>query len=280
MSKLIIHKTAQEFLDQDYSFLMENELANNLTFGVTLGLDNKNIENPDHRIISVTNENNQTVAVSVNISPRMMISGNGNSKDSIKHISEYFSISGYPVTSIIGEKGIPEIFADNFNKIKISGRDLIVHQLKETKDLKLSAGTLHLANEIDLPQLAEFRYGFDIETFGYSKSNKDKLYSETKANIKKRNLFVWKDNYEIVSMAVLMRSTQNISIIGKVYTPKDLRGKGYGTSIVHSLSNELLSRGLPVCALFTDKLNLSSAKIYYKVGYRPAMEFTDIYFDN
>lgn len=278
MSKLIIHKTAQEYLYLNHSFLMENELANNLTLGVTLSLENKNIENPDHRFISVVNRNGKTEAVSVNISPRMMISGNPNSKNAIKLISDYFNNTGFPITSIIGEKGLPEMFAKNFFKNKTSGRDLVVHQLTKTNDLKLSSGRLEPANEIDLPKLAEFRYGFDIDTFGYSRSDKNKLYSETEVNIKKKNLFVWKDNREIVSMAVIMRNTQNIAIIGRVYTPKDLRGKGYGTSIVHSLSNEILKRGLPVCALFTDKLNLTSTKVYYNVGYRPVMEFTDIYF--
>lgn len=283
MSKLIIHETPQEYLDLNHSFLMENELASNLTLGVPLGLVNKNIVNPDHRFVSVINENNKTVAVSVNISPRMMISGIPNSKDSenaIKLISEYFNNSHFSVTSIIGEMGIPEIFEEHFNKNKSSGRDLIVHQLTETNDIKLSDGKLEQANENDLPLLAQFRYDFVIDTFGKPGSDKIKLYKETEANIKKKNLYIWKDKNEIVSMAVIMRNTENIAIIGRVYTPKELRGKGYGTSIVYSLSNEIMSRGLPVCALFTDKLNLISAKIYYNVGYRPVMEFTDFYFVN
>lgn len=279
MNKLIIHKSPQEFLDHNLSCLMQNELANNLTLGIPLGLNNKNIQNNNYRFISVINENNKAEAVSVNISPRLMISGNLNSEDSIKLIAEYFNDSDYPVTSIIGEKGIPEMFTKNFKgKIKW-GRDLIVHTLTKTKDIKLSSGKLEPSNENDLPQLAEFRYGFDLDTFGYSRSDRNKLYSETETNIKKKNLFVWKDNGEIVSMAVIMRNTQKIAIIGRVYTPKDLRGKGYGTSTVHTLSNEILKRGFPVCALFTDKLNLASAQIYSKIGYKTEMEFTDIYFD-
>ncbi len=280
MSKILINKTPQEYLDLNRSFLMENELAVNLTLGIPLGLDNKNTENPEYRFVSVIDSNNNPVAVSVNISPRMMISGIQNSEEAIKLIADYFNSSDFSVSSIIGEKGIPEIFTSYFKGKKKWGRDLIVHTLTKTTNLMLSNGNFEAASLNDLNILSMFRYEFDVETFGSCRSNETELFKEIENSIRVKSLFVWKVNEEIVSMAKIMRNTDNIAIIGRVFTPKEFRGKGYGTSIVHSLSNEILSRGLPVCALFTDKLNHTSEKIYSNVGYRPAMEFTDVYFDN
>mgnify|MGYP001191750960 CR=1 FL=1 len=278
MSKILIHKTPQEYLDLNRSFLMENELAGNLTLGIPLGLDNKNTENPEYRFVSVIDSNNNPVAASVNISPRMMISANQNSEETVRLIAEYFNNSDFPVTSIIGEKGIPEIFVKYFKGKKKWGRDLIVHTLTKTTDLKLSTGKLESASLDNLTTLSKFRYDFDVDTFGHSRSDKEEIIKETERDIKIKNLYVWKSGDGIVSMAKIMRTTDNTAIIGRVFTPEEFRGNGFGTSIVHSLSNEILKSGLPVCALFTDKMNLTSSKIYYNVGYRPAMEFTDVYF--
>lgn len=55
--------------------------------------------------------------------------------------------------------------------------------------------------------------------------------------------------------------------VGPVYTPPELRGRGYATTAVAATSQMLLDRGARRCMLFTDLANPTSNHIYATVGY-------------
>ncbi len=55
--------------------------------------------------------------------------------------------------------------------------------------------------------------------------------------------------------------------LGPVYTPPDLRGRGYATTLVTDTSAELLAQGFH-CTLFTHLANPTSNAIYERIGYR------------
>jgi predicted GNAT family acetyltransferase len=56
--------------------------------------------------------------------------------------------------------------------------------------------------------------------------------------------------------------------IGPVYTPPELRRRGYAGSAVAAASRRALTAGAHTCMLFTDLANPTSNKIYAEVGYR------------
>ena len=70
-------------------------------------------------------------------------------------------------------------------------------------------------------------------------------------------------------MAAWSRPTGEGISVNAVYTPRQLRGKGYGTAVVHSLSALLLERGFRFCTLYTDLANPVSNAIYARIGYEP-----------
>ena len=57
--------------------------------------------------------------------------------------------------------------------------------------------------------------------------------------------------------------------IGPVYTPPELRRRGYASALVAALTASLLESGRRLCFLFTDLANPTSNSIYQQVGYRP-----------
>jgi GNAT superfamily N-acetyltransferase len=57
------------------------------------------------------------------------------------------------------------------------------------------------------------------------------------------------------------------SRIGPVYTPPELRGRGYATRLVAELSAARLRLGDPACFLYTDMANPTSNAIYARIGY-------------
>lgn len=56
--------------------------------------------------------------------------------------------------------------------------------------------------------------------------------------------------------------------INTVYTPRELRRRGYATAAVAALTRHLLSGGRRYCCLYTDLANPTSNSIYHRIGYR------------
>lgn len=69
-----------------------------------------------------------------------------------------------------------------------------------------------------------------------------------------------------------MGETPNGVRVGLVYTPAELRRRGYATSCVSRLTQLLLDSGKKYCCLYADLANPASNRIYEKVGYRPVCD--------
>ena len=82
---------------------------------------------------------------------------------------------------------------------------------------------------------------------------------------------IWEDG-EAVSLSGYGARTPHGIRIGPVYTPPELRGRGYASALVASLTQQLLSGGRDFCFLFTDLANPTSNSIYQRVGYRPVTD--------
>ena len=52
-----------------------------------------------------------------------------------------------------------------------------------------------------------------------------------------------------------------------MYTPPELRGRGYASAVTAELSAELLAEGRSYCFLYTDLANPTSNRIYQTIGY-------------
>ena len=77
----------------------------------------------------------------------------------------------------------------------------------------------------------------------------------------------WEDGGAVVSMAGFGGLTPNGIRIGPVYTPPELRGRGYASALTAELTQRLLDGGRRFCFLFTDLANPTSNSIYQRIGY-------------
>lgn len=96
-------------------------------------------------------------------------------------------------------------------------------------------------------------------------------------------MLLWEDGGEPVSFAGWGGPTPNGIRIGPVYTPPELRGRGYATALTAELSQRLLDGrlfdgGRRFCFLYTDLANPTSNAIYERIGYRRVAESAEIVF--
>ena len=87
-----------------------------------------------------------------------------------------------------------------------------------------------------------------------------------------RELRRWVDEGAPVSFSGYGGLTPNGIRIGPVYTPPELRRRGYASALVAELTKRLLDGGRKFCFLFTDLANPTSNSIYQRVGYEPVSD--------
>lgn len=94
------------------------------------------------------------------------------------------------------------------------------------------------------------------------------------AQLLRGRLSVWFDE-QPVSMVSISPTVAGATRVIAVYTPPELRARGYASSAVAAVSRQALASGAQRCALFTDLSNPTSNKIYADVGYRPIAEWEE-----
>ena len=92
--------------------------------------------------------------------------------------------------------------------------------------------------------------------------------------VDRRPLYVWDDG-EPVSVVGLNAPVAGAARIGPVYTPRHLRGRGYASSAVASVSTSALDAGARQCILYTDLANPGSNRIYAALGYRRVADWEE-----
>ena len=90
-----------------------------------------------------------------------------------------------------------------------------------------------------------------------------------------RTLYLWEDS-DVVSLCGVGGETPNGIRIGPVYTPPEVRGRGYASALVAGVSQAELDAGRRFCFLFTDLANPTSNHIYQTIGYEPVRD-VDVY---
>ncbi|TGB03158.1 GNAT family N-acetyltransferase [Streptomyces sp. MZ04] len=76
-----------------------------------------------------------------------------------------------------------------------------------------------------------------------------------------------------VAMAGNTRQVAGQVRVAPVYTPADLRGRGYAGAVTVAVSRAALEAGADEVLLFTDLDNPTSNGLYQRIGYRPVRDF-------
>ena len=147
---------------------------------------------------------------------------------------------------------------------------LRLFDLREVIPPRPATGRLRLAGADDLDLAVAWTNAFETEIMG--KGHEDTVRKLTAHRIDAGDVYLWEDEVP-VSMAVAVRKSAHGATVGGVYTPPELRGKGYASCCVAGLSQAQLDAGKDYCALFTDLANPTSNHIYQMIGYRPVCDF-------
>lgn len=274
--KLVIFDEPQRFVDRVYDFLAPNEAANNLIFGLSATLvESPNRYGPDDPLLFAVFEESEIGAAALMTPPFNLAL----SRIMDLEFARFLAREINKVARVPGVNGPSEetmAFADEWRAVTGVEAHLTmkqrIYQLEKVRPPSGVNGHLREATPEDKPLLYQWIKGFHLETDPTSPSaRRPEATVEGFFSGADRGAVIWEDE-KPVSMAAFSGPTPNGIRVSAVYTPTEIRRRGYASACVAALSQRLLDGGRKFCFLFTDLSNPISNHIYQEIGYEPVCD--------
>lgn len=278
---LTVHRDAAGFLRSAQADLERHEAANNLMLGIALRLAEGGAygDSPPY-LATVRDEAGLAVAALMTPPHNLVVHSEREACGPVPElVLRDLLRRGYSIPGVLGRAPVARAFAEAWPAVSGRGGRPGMHQrvyeLRQVVHPAYSPGHLRLACAADLNLLAAWIDTFHDEVFAGRQTVR--AYEVAERMLQRQDLYLWDDGRP-VSMANRTRPTRHGITVGLVYTPPELRGRGYATSCVAALSQRLLDEGRQFCTLFADLANPTSNAIYQRIGYRPICDFDEYVF--
>jgi GNAT superfamily N-acetyltransferase len=113
---------------------------------------------------------------------------------------------------------------------------------------------------------------FFVETFSHHRDDTAGQRFVDNAEAVGDRVVLWEDADEPVSMAMLRAPAAGVSRIGPVFTPRQSRGRGYGSAVSAAAAHLARLDGVDDVVLFADLANPTSNGIYQRIGFETVAE--------
>ena len=132
-------------------------------------------------------------------------------------------------------------------------------------------GIRRLARAEDRELLSEWLRRLASEALGEEVTGEDAI-GRVDGHMSRCSLHVWDGGGRAVAVAAAVAPTPHGIRINNVYTPPELRGRGYAGALVAALTQNVLDSGRQFAFLHTDLSNPTSNALYVRIGYRRVAE--------
>jgi len=275
--KLHRFEDASQFYQQVKDYLLNYEAHHCLLFGIIDTLINYPQIYDKNPYLASVEDGGKVVAVAVKTAPYAAVLSKVEDFGALEEIASDLHAQKelLPGVNALTDEAIA--FAQTWQKLTGESYEIEmqmrIHQLQTVEPIAKSSGYLRLALESDRQLLLEWYKAFELDAIGENQEESDRIVDYHLNNL----AYIWEDKIP-VSMVFSGGSTPNGKRITAVYTPPEHRQKGYATSCVAALSQNLLDSGCKFCFLFTDLANPTSNHIYHKIGYRPVSNWSNYSF--
>lgn len=279
--KLHFDSNLQEFSQNTKMFFETDKRLHSMILGLVRRY--LEIEKPMSILARLENDQGDVVAAGIQTeADRTLIIG----KLSPEIAREFARQVAESVASLPGVNGpMPtvKVFADEWATLKNKNvkvcTNLRLFELKELIPPKAPKGSARLAEPKDRDLIFQWLEKFHEEAIPHDpKPKAEDLSRGIDLSIELKRYFLWEDGGKVVSFVGSARETDDEKWIAPVYTPKEFRGRGYGSALTAYASQKILDIG-KVGMLFTDQANPVSNGIYQKMGYKPLGDFAHLGFE-
>jgi predicted GNAT family acetyltransferase len=281
--KVVRYNDVEAFYARVEAYLLPNEASHNLTFGLLSTVRNDPARFPE-AIFALVEDAGAVMLVALRTNPeRALILSLAAAPEAITLLAQDLHSTRLDLLSVTGPNAESKAFAETWARL-IQQRYWVYMPLRTYKLEKVIpvtgvSGHLRRATVEDRDRLVEWDLAFRREAFPKEEHTLDEAISfiDTVLRFEMRGVYVWDDG-GAVSYACYGGPTPHGIRIGPVYTPPQLRGRGYASACVAGMSQALLDSGRQFCFLFTDLNNPTSNHIYQVIGYESICDLTEYSF--
>ncbi len=264
--KLVHHQNAASFLEAAQDFLMQAEVKNCVMLSAPMRMRDKPSKNDSGTYFASVEQNGKLIAAAfcpprkwLNLTPFPGAAIPLLVDDMLRHQAE--------PELVVADAATAQIFAQAWATARgIEYRQdygFRMYQLERVIAPRTPPGALRLGEMKDEKRVEDWSAAFDTEVdFGDASAIKVLMLTA----LREQRLYFWDDNGP-VSMLARNATTPNSERVSVVYTPPELRGKGYGAAANAALAQIILDSGRRYACLFADINNAVSNKMYVKIGY-------------
>ena len=276
--KVTRYEAADAFLEVALPILLAAEAENNLLLGVAQGLA-RDPSAATNAYLATVGHDAGVLACAVRVPPFKLVITRAN-REPIAELARDCFEAIPALEGMTGPSRSAGDFAMSWSRLsgiepKLAVR-LRIHEARRVVEpgLPPPPGHFRPAVPADLPLLTAWTEVFVSDARIAETVDASRVVEDA---IKRRRLHVWEDSTP-VSMAAWAGKTPNGVRINFVYTPRALRGKGYGTACVKALTAQQLEQGNSFCWLYTDVSSAVPPNIFKRIGYWPVSDVSEYLF--
>ncbi|WGQ13785.1 GNAT family N-acetyltransferase [Sphingobacterium faecium] len=176
--------------------------------------------------------------------------------------------------------GTLELIKELFERSGIDYEVFKERNLFECFDVKLlekaPIGRAYFSSNNDLDKIAKMTYDFGLEEWG-KREGRDLQHALgiSLQAISAQTSINWQVEDKIVSLATILDSDTEISIIGNLYTLPEERGNGYAKSLVYEITKQIVQNG-DRCGIVSDADNAITNKMFREIGYEEVSRYISV----
>jgi predicted GNAT family acetyltransferase len=269
------------FLDAAEPFLVAREAEHNLLLGVTGTLRDHPELYPEPAYLAIASDGGRVVAVAIRTPPWNVVLSETDEPAAADLFVADLAATDPRLRGVTGPTTLAKGFTAGWTSatgrtatLEIAER---IFRLERVRPPRAVPGSWRIAGDADRTLLAAWLDAFMIEAVPTS-PRPDDLDELAERWVRRvgRTAYLWEVDGRAVSFVGAGSPTPNGVRIGPVYTPPELRRRGYASALTAAASEAELATGRRFCFLFTDLANPTSNHIYQDIGYVPVID-VDVY---
>ena len=272
--------TVAEFIATAGDFLAAREAEHNLIFGICSQIEADPTQYAEPPYLGAVLDGGRVVGAAIQTPPWRVVLSEVDDSRAVDRLVE--DLAGRAIPGVVGPAGSAGLFAAAWGRGEGITPRLTRHErsfrLREVRTPRPAPGSMVRALASDRLLLRDWVQAFHDEALGDGPAQEYEVMADRWIRGLGRTAYLWVDEGRPVSLAGAGGLTPNGIRVGPVYTPPDVRGRGYASNLVAGVSQLQLDSGRTFVFLFTDLANPTANHIYQEIGYEPVNDVDEYSF--